>query len=190
MRQAGESDHGLRLCALIVVLWRAGLRIGEAMALTEPDLEPGRGSLLVRRARAADAGRSGWTTGVRAAPALARPPGRDAGRDAVLRHRRPDARKTLDTVRRSQPAPPHRCEGRRPPPLRPAPASPRTCCRDGRRERAAERDSAPARPRQPWCHLGLLDGIDTAEIIEHRPQPATTQDLCQRGAADLRLDDH
>jgi site-specific recombinase XerD len=26
----------LRLRALIVVLWRAGLRIGEAMALTEP----------------------------------------------------------------------------------------------------------------------------------------------------------
>ncbi|MBA3261456.1 MAG: hypothetical protein H0T69_03055 [Thermoleophilaceae bacterium] len=44
MRQAGESDHGLRLQALIVVLWRAELRIGEAMALTEPDLDPSRGS--------------------------------------------------------------------------------------------------------------------------------------------------
>jgi integrase len=51
MRQAGESDHGLRLRALIVVLWRAGLRIGEAMALTEPDLEPGRGSLLIRQGK-------------------------------------------------------------------------------------------------------------------------------------------
>ena len=51
MRQAGESDHGLRLRALIVVLWRAGLRIGEAMALTEPDLDPGRGSLLVRHGK-------------------------------------------------------------------------------------------------------------------------------------------
>jgi integrase len=51
VRQAGESDHGLRLCALIDVLWRAGLRIGEAMALTEPDLEPGRGSLLVRQGK-------------------------------------------------------------------------------------------------------------------------------------------
>ena len=40
MRRAGETDHGLRLRALIVVLWRAGLRIGEAMALTEPDLDP------------------------------------------------------------------------------------------------------------------------------------------------------
>src|ERR671918_954895 len=51
MRQAGESDHGLRLRALIVVLWRAGLRIGEAMALTEPDLDPGRGSILVRQGK-------------------------------------------------------------------------------------------------------------------------------------------
>jgi site-specific recombinase XerD len=39
----------VRLRALIVVLWRAGLRIGEAMALTEPDLDPSRGSLLVRQ---------------------------------------------------------------------------------------------------------------------------------------------
>jgi integrase len=51
MRQAGETDHGLRLRALIVVLWRAGLRIGEAMGLTEPDLDPGRGSVLVRQGK-------------------------------------------------------------------------------------------------------------------------------------------
>jgi hypothetical protein len=51
MRRAGETDHGLRLRALIVVLWRAGLRIGEAMALTEPDLDPGCGSLLVRQGK-------------------------------------------------------------------------------------------------------------------------------------------
>jgi site-specific recombinase XerD len=51
MRQAGETDHGLRLRALIVVLWRPGLRIGEAMALTEPDLDPGRGSILVRQGK-------------------------------------------------------------------------------------------------------------------------------------------
>ena len=31
-----------------MVLWRAGLRIAEALALTETDLEPGQGSLLVR----------------------------------------------------------------------------------------------------------------------------------------------
>jgi hypothetical protein len=31
------------------VLWRAGLRIREALALAEADLDPRRGSLLVRR---------------------------------------------------------------------------------------------------------------------------------------------
>ncbi|MBA3747215.1 MAG: tyrosine-type recombinase/integrase [Solirubrobacterales bacterium] len=34
--------------ALIVVLWRAGLRISEALALAESDLDPRRGSILVR----------------------------------------------------------------------------------------------------------------------------------------------
>jgi len=48
MRQAGESLHGLRARGLIVVLWRAALRIQEALALTESDLDPRRSSVLVR----------------------------------------------------------------------------------------------------------------------------------------------
>ena len=63
MRRAGETDHGLRLRALIVVLWRAGLRIGEAMALTEPDLDSGRGSILVRQGKGGKRRRSAWTPG-------------------------------------------------------------------------------------------------------------------------------
>lgn len=51
MRHAGDSRHGWRLRALIVVLWRGGLRIQEALALAEPDLDPRRGSLLVRNAK-------------------------------------------------------------------------------------------------------------------------------------------
>jgi hypothetical protein len=35
MRAAGDNAHGRRLRALIVVLWRAGLRIHEALALAE-----------------------------------------------------------------------------------------------------------------------------------------------------------
>jgi site-specific recombinase XerD len=42
---------GVRLRALIVVLWRAGLRTHEALALSEPDLDRRRGSLLVRRGK-------------------------------------------------------------------------------------------------------------------------------------------
>ena len=36
---------------LIVVLWRAGLRIHEALALTEADLDARRGAVLVRRGK-------------------------------------------------------------------------------------------------------------------------------------------
>jgi integrase len=35
MRAAGDDADGVRLRALIVVLWRAGLRISEALALRE-----------------------------------------------------------------------------------------------------------------------------------------------------------
>jgi site-specific recombinase XerD len=51
MRNAGDNRHGWRLHALIVVLWRGGLRIQEALALAEPDLDPRRGSLLVRNGK-------------------------------------------------------------------------------------------------------------------------------------------
>lgn len=51
MRVAGERPDGLRLRALIVLLWRAGLRIGEALALAETDLDRSRGAVLVRRGK-------------------------------------------------------------------------------------------------------------------------------------------
>ena len=51
MRQAGHDCHGLRLRALIAVLWRAGLRISEALALTETDIDARRGSLLIRHGK-------------------------------------------------------------------------------------------------------------------------------------------
>jgi integrase len=47
MRAAGTRADGARLRALIVILWRAGLRIGEALDLAETDLDA----------------RSGWTAG-------------------------------------------------------------------------------------------------------------------------------
>jgi len=51
MRQAGHDRHGLRLRALIAVLWRAGLRFSEALALNETDIDTARGSLLVRHGK-------------------------------------------------------------------------------------------------------------------------------------------
>jgi integrase len=51
MRHASDDPHGWRLRAVIVVLWRGGLRVQEALALTERDLDPRRGSVLVRRGK-------------------------------------------------------------------------------------------------------------------------------------------
>jgi site-specific recombinase XerD len=48
---AVDDAHGRRLRGLIVIMWRAGLRIQEALALTEGDLDQRRGSLLVRRGK-------------------------------------------------------------------------------------------------------------------------------------------
>ena len=51
MCTAGDRAHGCRLRGLIVIMWRAGLRIQEALALAEGDLDQRRGSLLVRRGK-------------------------------------------------------------------------------------------------------------------------------------------
>jgi site-specific recombinase XerD len=51
VRLTGDDAHGWRLRAMIVVLWRGGLRIQDALALTEHDLDHRRGSLLVRNGK-------------------------------------------------------------------------------------------------------------------------------------------
>ena len=51
MRAAGDGPDGIRLRGVIVVLWRAGLRISEALALAESDLDRERGAVLVRHGK-------------------------------------------------------------------------------------------------------------------------------------------
>jgi integrase len=51
IRYAGHCRDGARLNGLIVILWRAGLRINEALSLTETDLDQRRGSILVRQGK-------------------------------------------------------------------------------------------------------------------------------------------
>jgi site-specific recombinase XerD len=51
MRHTRHVRYGNRLNGLIVVLWRAGLRINEALSLTETDLDERRGSILVRHGK-------------------------------------------------------------------------------------------------------------------------------------------
>jgi len=49
---------------VVAVRERSGLRISEALALAESDLDPIRGSIVVRAGRAACAARSAWPVGV------------------------------------------------------------------------------------------------------------------------------
>src|SRR6516225_7260252 len=49
MREAGDDRRGLR--ALIAVLWRGGLRVSEALALYETDVDERRGSLRIRHGK-------------------------------------------------------------------------------------------------------------------------------------------
>jgi site-specific recombinase XerD len=69
MRAAGSDVNGARLRALIVILWRAGLRIGEALDLPETDLDPGCGAVLVRKGNVVAAARSVWIAGRRSTAA-------------------------------------------------------------------------------------------------------------------------
>jgi integrase len=63
MRQAGDGVHGARMRALVALLWREGLRITEALALTEHDLEPGTGSVLVRHGKRGRRREVAWIRG-------------------------------------------------------------------------------------------------------------------------------
>jgi site-specific recombinase XerD len=102
IRAAGDGCHGCRLRGLIVVLWRAGLRIHEALALNESDLDHRRGSLLVsqRQGRPPPRGRHG-RVGVGKPAAVDRPSPRPPGRSAV-RHQRPDTPAIVVTRRRAR----------------------------------------------------------------------------------------
>ena len=166
MREAADDRHGWRLRGLIVVLWRGGLRVQEALTLGERDLDHRRGSLLVRngKGRPPPRDRDG-RLGLGAATAVARRPDRAAGRTAVLRHRRPDARAAVVERQRARRVPPARRPRRHPAPLRSAPAAPRP-----RRRTRARRVPLNVIQRQ-LGHLNLgttsiyLQGIDTEEII-------------------------
>jgi site-specific recombinase XerD len=51
MRFAGDTPYGVRARTLIVILWRSGLRISEALSLAESDLDRAAGGVLVRRGK-------------------------------------------------------------------------------------------------------------------------------------------
>jgi site-specific recombinase XerD len=51
MRACPDTTLGHRTRALIVVLWRSGLRVSEALALEERDLNPRTGQIVVRHGK-------------------------------------------------------------------------------------------------------------------------------------------
>jgi hypothetical protein len=61
--RANLGGDGARLRALIVPLWRAGLRIREALELAETDLDAARGAVIVRRGKGGRRREAAWTAG-------------------------------------------------------------------------------------------------------------------------------
>jgi site-specific recombinase XerD len=99
MRAAGDDAHGLRLRGLIVILWRAGLRIQEALALAEGDLDQRRGALLVRRGkggRRREVGMDAW--GWQEPQPWLELAASAASRAGALRHQRPDTRSAVSSA--------------------------------------------------------------------------------------------
>ena len=170
MRIAGDGLHGRRLRGLIVVLWRAGLRIDEALALREADLDRRRGSILVRRGqggRHREIGMDDWGWQEREPWLIARVAlpigplfcvinGRARGRPWT------NQRCTRRAATRRRP-------GGRAPTLRPSPAAPRPRGRDGPRRRPAHRHPTPTWAQQPRDHLGLSPGH--RQRRDHRDGP-------------------
>ena len=88
MRQAGPGSYADRTRGLIAIVWRAGLRISEALSLTETDLDPKTGSVLVRAGKGGKAtdGRHG-RLGLGARRSLDQAPRAAPNRPAVLHTR-------------------------------------------------------------------------------------------------------
>jgi integrase len=109
MQAAGDGAEGIRLRGIIVVLWRAGLRISEALGLNETDLDPDRGSLVVRHGKG-DRRRGGRDRPLGMDPPrlVARASKDPAGWETVLRCARADMRPALRAGWNPRPTPP-RC---------------------------------------------------------------------------------
>jgi len=118
MRVVGDRSEGRRLRALIVLLWRAGLRISEALALQETDLDSGRGAVPVRRGKGGkrrEVGMDRW--GMGPARPMARDPSRASDRSAAVRDPRTDRGSPLGGVGRTQATASRSRRGGRPAPV-------------------------------------------------------------------------
>ena len=181
MRHAGDGVHGRRLRGLIVVLSRAGLRIHEALALAQADLDPRRGSLLVRRGkggRRREVGMDDW-------PGSSWRPGWTCG--SSCRSGRCSASSTAPRAGGPgrPPPPPHRAaprrpRGRRAPPLRAAPTQTRPRRPPLRAHRVSKASANPRSTRStqdPWpgCHITRISNTPTSASPRSTCKASTTQ---------------
>ncbi len=189
MSTVGDRADGHRLRALIVLLWRAGLRISEALSLQESDLERTRGAVLVRRGkggkrREVGMDRWGWD---QLDPWLEIRRELPIGAMLCVIHG-PTRRTTLGSVGRAQTVASCGRGGRRETAVRAPPTATRPRGRDGARRCPARRDPATTRTREPRHHEHLPAGHRQQRDHQHRPRPAVSDDLRQRRSPDEAID--
>ena len=186
MRSAGDDAHGRRLRGLIVVMWRAGLRVQEALALTEGDLDQRRGSLLIRRGkggRRREVGMDAWgweqlqpwreiRRELPVGPLLCVINGTTRGRHWSSAAARAELRRTAAAAGVRRRFAPHQ--------LRHAPRR-----RDGSRGGAPERHPAATRPQQPRHHQRLPARDRQRRDHRDRARPTGPDDPRERLAAAL-----
>ena len=167
MRAAGDGAHGRRLRGLIVIMWRAGLRIQEALTLAEADLDQRRGALVVRRGkggRRREVGMDAWgweqllpwlemRRELPVGPLFCVINGTTRGRHWSSTAARAELRRAAAAAGVRRRFAPHQ--------LRHAHA-----VEMARERRSSDRHPAPTRTQQPRHHQRYLQGIDSGEIIE------------------------
>ncbi len=182
MRQAGGRIDGHRAPGLIVALWRAGLRISEALALNESDLDPKRGSILVRHGKGDKRRTVGMDTWAweQLGPWLEDRTLFPPGAVFCVVHG--------PTARRPCSPPAIRAQLRRLAlqagvrrRFRSASTPPRTRRGDDTRRRPVDGHPTPAWPRRPRHHLGPPPRHRQQRDHRHRPRPSPADDHGQRG---------
>jgi hypothetical protein len=181
MRHARHVRYGNRLNGLIVVLWRAGLRINEALSLTETDLDERRGSILVThgkndRRREVGMDAWGWTA---LQPWLSERATLPVGPLFCVIAGPTRGHAWSPGAARLQ-VHPDRTRGRCPPGIRAPPAPPCVRCRAAARGCPAAADPTPARALAPLHDRDL----PTRNLLRgdhlHSPRPARADDARQR----------
>ena len=145
MHAAGDDNEAVRLRGVIVVLWRAGLRISEALALIESDLNLHRGGILIRSGKGGkrrQVGMDRWAW-EQLTPWLQLPATLPVG--ALFCVLRPAGRSRVGARRRPLAAAPRSCSCGGTKALRAASAATRPRGRNVSRGRAAASHPTPAR---------------------------------------------